>query len=126
MGHAGRVLSVPKATERLIEDRRLLERALLLHLWLEQPTQVPPKWRSAPFARNVDLVRAHLQPISSHEMLARSYGREHFHMVAIAVPRRAPEVISRDATEVAYAVRWLELDRDTKFGPWLSLIGGTR
>jgi hypothetical protein len=114
------------ATERLIEDRRLLEHALLLHLWLEQPTQVPPKWRSAPFARNVDLVRAHLQPISSHEMLARSYEREHFHMVAIAVPKRAPEVISRDATEVAYAVRWLELDGDTAFGPWLSIVGGAR
>ena len=84
--------------------------ASLLHIWLEQPTQVPPKWRSAPFARNVDLVRAHLQPISSHEMLARSYGREHFHMVAIAVPIRTPEIISRDATEVAYAVRRLELD----------------
>jgi hypothetical protein len=116
------VLSVPATTERLIEDRRLLEHALLLHIWLEQPTQVPPKWRSAPFARNVDLVRAHLQPITSHELLARSYGREHFHMVAIAVPIRAPEVISSDATEVAYAVRWLELDRGTRFGPWRSII----
>lgn len=120
------MLSVPTATERLIEDRRLLEHALLLHLWLEQPTQVPDKWRNAPFARSVDLVRAHLQPISSHEMLARSYGREHFHMVAIAVPVRAPEVISRDATEVAYAVRWLELDRDMTFGAWLSIIGAAR
>ena len=72
-------------------------------MWLEQPTQVPPRWRSAAFARNVDLVRAHLHPICQPRDARRSYGREHFHIVAIAGPLEAPKIISRDATEVAYA-----------------------
>src|SRR5262245_61321851 len=91
-------------------------------MWLERPTNVPQRWRSAIFARNVDLVRAHLRPIVSQDLLARSYGREHFHIVALGLPRRAPELISRDATEVAYAVRWLELDRGESLGTWLSII----
>ena len=108
--------------ERPVESERLMEHAVLLHMWLEMPTRVPARWRSATFARNVDLVRAHLRPILTHEALALSYGREHFHVAAIGPPPRAPQLISRDATEVAYAVRWLELDRGAALGPWLTVV----
>ena len=33
-----------------------------------------------------------------------------------------PDLISRHATEIAYAVRWLELDRETELGTWPSLV----
>ena len=116
------MLIADAATERPIQSERLLEHALLLHMWLDRPSGVPARWRSATFARNVDLVRAHLRPIQTHAMLALSYGREHFHVVAIGPPPRAPQLISRDATEVAYAVRWLELDRRADLGPWHSIV----
>jgi len=116
------VTEATQTIEHQSEHDKLIEHALLLRMWLERPSAVPDSWRVSKFARNVDLVRAHLRPIVSQELLAHSYGREHFHIVALGLPRRGPELISRDATEVAYAVRWLELDRSTSLGPWLSII----
>ena len=118
------MLTADAASERPVESERLVEHAVLLHLWLEKPARVPARWRSATFARNVDLVRAHLKPIQTHDMLALSYGREHFHIVAVGPQPRAPQLISRDATEVAYAVCWLELDRGMNLGAWRSIIEG--
>ena len=116
------MLTANAATQRPSESERLLEQAVLLHMWLERPSTVPARWRGATFGRDVDLVRAHLRPIQTHEMLAVSYGREHFHMVAVGPPLRAFQLISRDATEVAYAVRWLELDRGTDLGAWGAIV----
>ena len=116
------VLIADAATERPTQSERLIEHALLLHMWLDRPARVPARWLSATFARNVDLVRAHLRPIHTHAMLALSYGREHFHIVAVGPPPRAPQLISRDATEVAYAVRWLELDRGADLGAWRTIV----
>lgn len=118
------MLTADASSDRSIQGERLLEHAVLLHMWLEKPARVPERWRSSTFARNVDLVRAHLKPIQTHDMLCLSYGREHFHIVAVGPPPRAPQVISSDATEVAYAVRWLELDRGTDLGAWRSIVDG--
>ena len=70
----------------------------------------------------VDLVRTHLRPILDHEMLAVSYGREHFHVLAVGRQPEANVLLSRNATEVAYALRWLELTHAVSFGPWLSVV----
>ena len=102
--------------------RRLSEHAALLCDWLGRPARLPARWRSAFFARSVDLVRSHLRPIVSQELLALSYSREHFHVVAVGQPSEPPRLLSSDATEVAYAARWLELDAGRTLGSWSSLI----
>ena len=101
---------------------RLLGHALLLHMWLERPTRVPARWHSATFARTVDLVRTHLRPIVTCDLLALSYAQEHFHISAVGPPPDSLTLMSRDATEVAYAIRWLELDREQTLQSWPSLM----
>lgn len=51
-----------------------------------------------------------------------SYGQEHFHVIAVADPSTSPTLLSRNATEVAYAMRWLELGQGTVFGPWTRIL----
>lgn len=102
---------------------RLAEHANLLQTWLDRPARMPPRWRSEQFARMVDLVRAHLQPIIARSLLDMSYGQENFHIISIGRPPQPVVLLSRNATEVAYAVRWLELERGAALGPWLTLLG---
>src|SRR5919197_4159659 len=57
------------------------------------------------FAREVELVRAHLGPIRTRAALAASFGREAFHV------RASDRVTGRmSAVRVAYALRWLEIE----------------
>ena len=103
---------------------RLAMHGALLDVWLSRPGALPPRWLTPYFARVVDLVRAHLHPICSRELLAMSYSREQFHVVAIGRPLEPPKLLSRDATEVAYALRWLELGSARRSAStWSSLIG---
>jgi hypothetical protein len=85
---------------------------------------VPRHWRSAHFAREADLVRLHLQPIHSLEMLAASYGREAFHRTEPIHQRHAGIVglTARSAAEVGYAARWLELSGELGATSWLDLV----
>ena len=101
---------------------RLASHADLLESWLDRPERCPQRWRSEPFTRVVDLVRAHLRPINTREMLALSYAREHFHLISVGEPPAPSELLSRDATEVAYAIRWLELGGWPRSGSWASLV----
>jgi len=101
---------------------RLAEHAALLESWLARGGRVPILWGSDRFAREVELVRTHLRPIASVESLGLSYGREHFHSVTNQKPPSSPLVMSRNATEVAYAIRWRELTENVEFGPWSTLI----
>jgi hypothetical protein len=103
-------------------DVRLADNARLLSAWLERmPERLPQRWRSPDFGRLVDLVRTHLRPIGSEALLAFSYEREHFHMAPDISPPSARALLSRDATEVAYALRWLELSSGTPRAPWVEL-----
>jgi hypothetical protein len=103
---------------------RLATHAALLEAWLRLPAdRLPPRWRTAEFGRMVDLVRTHLRPIANRQLLGLSYGREHFHVVAVGDPPAPTVLMSRNATEVAYAVRWLELGGAAGVSDWPSLIG---
>ena len=95
------MLSAQVSDPSLKQRERLLGHALLLHMWLERPTRVPARWRSAVFARSVDLVRAHLRPIVTCDLLALSYAQEGFHISAVGPPPDSLTLISRHATEVA-------------------------
>ena len=71
----------------------------------------------------VDLVRSHLRPMTDTSVLARSYASEHFHVYSVGPPPSPRILLSRDATEVAYALRWLELESGTERAPWTELVG---
>ena len=109
--------------ERQSPFERLNQHAFLLEGWLTRSARIPARWSDEQFARSVDLVRAHLRPIRSQYLLGLSYAREHFHVMAVGQPPLPPVLLSRNATEVAYAVRWLEIAREVSFGPWQSIIG---
>ena len=97
-------------------------RALALAaLWVirhsRRPVDRPEAWSLPGFAREVDLVRLHLHPVATRQVLAASFGREAFH----AGPSTA--TTAGGAVAVAYAIRWLELgDRIDRpaFEIWLA------
>jgi len=64
---------------------------------------VAPRWRRPGFGRAVDEIRAQLAPIELRATLVASFGRE-------AARRLAFRGASADPLDLAYAVRWLELD----------------
>jgi hypothetical protein len=64
---------------------------------------VAPRWRSPGFGRAVDEIRAQLAPIGLRVTLAASFARE-------AGRQRAAHGASADPLDLAYAVRWLELN----------------
>ena len=101
---------------------RLRQHAALLEAWLTRRARIPARWRDRSFANMVDLVRAHLQPVQDHDILASSYSREHFHVLAVGRQSESTVLLARNVTEVAYALRWLELTHQVSFGPWLSVV----
>ena len=85
---------------------------------LSDPTRRPERWAQPAFGAEVELVRRHLAPVRSRQMLAASYGREAFHLVLSRAERDDPSPI-----RLAYALRWMEL-RDGATGPsWPALLG---
>ena len=107
-----------------VEGSALSMHADILYQLLARPEDYPLRWRAPGFGRQVDLVRAHLRPINSHESLDRSYAREHFHIDRIGTAPPSPEgLLRRSATDVAYAHRWLELSGRRDEGPWITLLG---
>ena len=103
---------------------RLANHAAVLEAWLARPEGCPPRWRLEKFARLVDLVRSHLRPLGSRDLLAHSYSREHFHVRAVGAQPAPALLLARDATEVAYALRWLELGEGRGRESWALLLGG--
>jgi hypothetical protein len=81
-------------------------------------TDRPLVWSLPGFAREVDLVRLHLRPIRTRQILAASFGREAFHAGLGNATAAAAGPVA-----VAYAIRWLELgdrvDRP-RFEIWLA------
>ena len=104
---------------------RLQTHADLLAAWLDMaPDRLPQRWRTKDFARMVDLVRTHLRPISSRGSLAISYTHEHFHVAAVGAAPAPRVLLTRNATEVAYALRWMELASGLPRPSWPVLTGG--
>ena len=102
---------VPAPARALALDALRVARAL------RDPVKRPERWAQPAFAAEVELVRPHLAPVRSRQMLAASYGREAFHLVLSRAEREDPSPI-----RLAYALRWMEL-RDCATGPsWPSLL----
>ena len=94
----------------------------LLRRALERAGRPPARWSTPAFDREVGLVRAHLRPIHSVDMLAASYGRESFHGVDADRLANAASLLARSAVEVAYAIRRLELEAGLELPPWSTLL----
>jgi hypothetical protein len=81
-------------------------------------------WASPSFAREVELVRAHLAPLRNRRSLTASFGREAFHSLGgDAGPgetRAGGTPIG--PTRAAYAIRWLELGSGTSLPAWTRLL----
>ncbi len=78
---------------------------------------VPPPWRVPGFGREVDEIRAQLGPIELRGTLAASFSREAGLRMALRGAAAAP-------LDLAYAVRWLELDprRPRLIAAWTSWL----
>jgi hypothetical protein len=85
-------------------SRALAFTALAAIRHARRPVGRPQAWSRPGFAREVDLVRLHLRPIRTRQVLAASFGREAFH----AGPAIGG-VAAGGSAAVAYAIRWLEL-----------------
>ncbi len=84
--------------------RALALDALRLLRRLRDPARRSDLWAQPSFRREIELVRAHLDPLRTRRALAASYGREAFHHRLDDGDRDDP-----GAVRVAYALRWLEL-----------------
>ena len=82
-----------------------------------QTGMVVPQWRLPGFGREVDAIRAQLAPIKLRATLAASFSRE-------AVRRTAVHGAAATPLDLAYAVRWLELDarRPRSIPAWTSWL----
>jgi hypothetical protein len=107
----------PPPFEPTSPSRALAVVALATIRHSRSPVSRPTAWSLPGFAREVDLVRLHLRPVGSRQVLAASFGREAFH----AGPATAAS--AGGPVAVAYAIRWLELgDRVERpaFEVWLA------
>ena len=107
----------PPAFEPDSPSRALALAALSVIRHSRRPADRPAAWSLPGFAREVDLVRLHLHPVKTRQVLAASFGREAFHAGPPA--GAAPQ----GPVAVAYAIRWLELgDRVERpaFEIWLA------
>jgi hypothetical protein len=88
-----------------------------------RPADRPAAWSLPGFAREVDLVRLHLRPVGSRQVLAASFGREAFHAGPSTAAAKGGTTAAGGPVAVAYAIRWLELgdrvDRPS-FEVWLA------
>jgi hypothetical protein len=105
-----------------VDPRHELARlALDLVVRTAEPIDLPARWRTPAFAREVDRTRAQLVPIRSRAALLASFSRE----ASVAVTRtsaitdHAPGPI-----RVAYAIRWLELGDGRARPDWPAFTAG--
>jgi hypothetical protein len=108
--------------------RWLRSGAWLLQRSWRHPQRLPAGWRSERFACSVDSVRRQLAPIRTLTALADSYARESRHIsgpchaLAFEAPRGpASGLPAGSPVEVAYLMRWIELDRGRTLHDWRTL-----
>jgi hypothetical protein len=89
---------------------------------LRSTAPCPSRWLETSFGREVQFVRAHLQPIRTRATLAASFGREAFHVPVLRDPEVADERGLESAVRVAYALRWLELGDGHPRPGWPDLL----
>ena len=95
--------------------------ALDLVVRTAEPADLPARWTTFQFGREVDRTRGQLAPIESRAALLASYLRE----ASISVTRGAVELgLPAGPVRVAYAIRWLELGDGRPRPAWASVVAG--
>jgi hypothetical protein len=95
--------------------------ALDLVVRTAEPADLPTRWTTDPFGREVDRTRGQLAPIRSRAALLASFSRE----ASIAVTRGVIETgLPAGPVRVAYAIRWLELGDGRRRPAWASFVAG--
>jgi hypothetical protein len=95
--------------------------ALDLVVRTAEPADLPTRWTTYPFGREVDRTRGQLAPIRSRAALLASFSRE----ASIAVTRGVVETgMPAGPVRVAYAIRWLELGDGRPRPAWASFVAG--
>ena len=95
--------------------------ALDLVVRTAEPADMPARWVTVPFGREVDRTRGQLVPIRSRSALLASCGRE----ASIGATRGAVETgLPAGPVRVACAIRWLELGDGRTRPPWSSFVAG--
>ncbi len=101
--------------------RELARLALDLVVRTAEPVDLPHRWSTPTFGREVDRTRAHLAPIRSRAGLVGSFSRE----ASISATREAAGTpLPAGPVRVAYAIRWLELGDGRARPSWPSLVAG--
>ena len=100
----------------------LRNRALAVERILTGAAPVPPRWVAPPFVARVELIRSHLRPIRSVDMLLASYGREAWLMSAHGRSTAGPGERLDAPLELAYALRLIELETGIDRMPWTTTV----
>jgi hypothetical protein len=104
------------------DDARLeVSAALLRRLMAQADGRILARWRHPEFSRAVDVFRRQLAPIRDRATLRASYRREAGRVQGQEAGRWI-EAGPSTALEVAYAMRWLELERGRPAGPFATVI----
>ena len=117
---------VPAATSGINEQgpppgHELARLALDLVVRTAEPADLPARWTTYPFGREVDRTRGQLAPIRSRPALLASYLRE----ASISVTRGAVELgLPAGPVRVAYSIRWLELGDGRARPAWATFVAG--
>ena len=97
--------------------------ALDLVVRTAEPVELPARWSTYAFGREVERTRGQLVPIRSRAALIASFSRE----ASISAMRETtPTGQPAGPVRVAYAIRWLELGDRRSRPAWGSIIEGTR
>lgn len=111
------IASLPRSPRRHLTHRPGTPRGAILRLSalaaaiarLHEEAREPEAWQARSADRDVTAILDHLVPIQSRTALAASYAREGHRLLAGSQrPGRALEPV--DALDLAYALRWIELD----------------
>jgi hypothetical protein len=119
---AGAVATTARQAALGSDPRHELARlALDLVVRTAEPVDLPPRWTTYPFGREVDRTRAQLAPIRSRVALLASFSRE----APIAATWGSVEAgLPAGPVRVAYAIRWLELGDGRARPAWASFVAG--
>lgn len=104
--------------------RSLRSSAWLIKRSWRHPHRLPAGWRSERFGDAVDGTRQQLRPIRTLSALVDSFAREGRHIAGtVAAPTSQPAVerFGHSALEVAYAMRWIELDAGRDLRAWRTI-----
>lgn len=105
--------------------RELETLAEALPLLIARDDVRPPRWVSTAFAAQVAAVRSRISAAASiHDLAAQALFVGNGGRLDVDSFEAAARRLAGDATSVAFAIRWLELQADTSLPGWPEILRG--